>query len=82
VDGPKDGFFERQFLKHLSEIDTAAHKLLVFDDIRTWNMLAIWREISFPKLDLTSFGHWTGTGLVDWKPNAKSQSHRLRLRGS
>jgi len=19
-----------------------------------------------PKLDMTSFGHWSGTGLVDW----------------
>lgn len=40
--------------------------ILVFDDIRAWNMLAIWREIRMPKLDLTSFGHWSGTGLVDW----------------
>jgi hypothetical protein len=39
---------------------------LVFDDIRIWNMLRIWREIVRPKLDLTSFGHWTGTGIVDW----------------
>ncbi len=23
-------------------------------------------EITEPKLDLTSFGHWTGTGWVDW----------------
>ena len=70
LDGPKDGFFEKQFLKHLSEMNTIAPKVLVFDDIRTWNMLTIWREIAFPKLDLTSFGHWTGTGLVDWNPNA------------
>ncbi|MGH7312141.1 MAG: hypothetical protein ACREJV_03130 [Candidatus Rokuibacteriota bacterium] len=31
-----------------------------------WNMLAIWREIRMPKLDVTSFGHWSGTGLVEW----------------
>ena len=23
-------------------------------------------EIARPKLDLTSFGHWSGTGLVEW----------------
>jgi len=44
----------------------AAPPLIIMDDIRVWNMLAIWRRIDRPKLDLTSFGHWTGTGLVDW----------------
>jgi hypothetical protein len=29
-------------------------------------MLAIWRRIRRPKLDFTSFGHFTGTGLVLW----------------
>ncbi len=38
----------------------------MFDDIRVWNMLEIWRGIRRPKLDLTSFGHWSGTGLVDY----------------
>jgi hypothetical protein len=38
----------------------------MFDDIRLWNMLRTWRTINRPKLDLTSFGHWSGTGLVDW----------------
>jgi predicted O-methyltransferase YrrM len=72
IDGPKDGRFERLFLEHLSALNASGRKLLVLDDVRTWNMLAIWREITFHKLDLTSFGHWTGTGLVDWNPNAKS----------
>jgi hypothetical protein len=72
LDAPKDGIFERKFLQLLATLKDSVPKLLIFDDIRTWNMLAIWREIPFPKLDLTSFGHWTGTGLVDWKPNAKS----------
>jgi hypothetical protein len=30
------------------------------------NMIGIWRGIRHPKLDLTSFGHWSGTGLVEW----------------
>jgi predicted O-methyltransferase YrrM len=68
VDGPKDGVFERTFLQLLATLRDASPKVLILDDIRTWNMLATWREISFPKLDLTSFGHWTGTGLVHWKP--------------
>lgn len=65
-DGPKDGFFERNFLRNLSKLRSTKLRLLVFDDIRLWNMLATWREIERPKLDVTSFGHWTGTGLVDW----------------
>ena len=46
--------------------------LLVFDDIRLWNMLEIWREIRHPKIDLTSLGHYTGTGLVDWNGDISS----------
>ena len=42
--------------------------LILLDDIRLWKMLKIWREISMPKLDLTSFGHWSGTGIVQSKP--------------
>ena len=66
VDGPKDGVFEHRFLRQLSRIGLPKEPLLVFDDIRVWNMLAIWRGITKPKLDLTSFGHWSGTGLVHW----------------
>jgi hypothetical protein len=29
-------------------------------------MLDIWYNLDKPKLDLTSFGHWSGTGLVEW----------------
>ena len=66
VDGPKNVTFEEAFLKQLSTADLPKEPLLVFDDIRLWNMLRIWRGITKPKLDLTSFGHWSGTGLVDW----------------
>ena len=38
----------------------------MFDDIRLLNMIEQWRALPRPKLDLTSFGHWSGTGLVDW----------------
>lgn len=65
-DGPKDGVFERKFLNNLAALGATKPRLLIFDDIRLWNMLDIWRNIDRPKLDLTSFGHWTGTGLVAW----------------
>ncbi len=28
-------------------------------------MIDIWRSIKSPKLDATSFSHWSGTGIVD-----------------
>jgi predicted O-methyltransferase YrrM len=66
IDAPKDGRFERRLLENFSTIGLKSGSLLVFDDIRVINMLRIWRDIRWPKLDLTSFGHWSGTGLVQW----------------
>ena len=66
ADGPKDGKFERVLLERFTELGLPKGPLVVLDDIRVWNMLAIWREIRRPKLDVTSFGHWSGTGFVDW----------------
>jgi len=66
ADGPKDGKFEPRFAELLDTIEFDSPPYVVFDDIKDWNMLAFWRKVVFPKLDLTSFGHWTGTGLVRW----------------
>lgn len=65
LDGPKDGVFERVMLTKLSQLAPKAGRLLVIDDIRFVNMIDNWNAIASPKLDLTSFGHWSGTGLVD-----------------
>lgn len=67
VDAAKDGRMERRFLESFGSAGLAQGAVLVFDDIRLWNMLGIWRDISMPKLDLTSFGHWSGTGLAEWR---------------
>lgn len=66
VDAPKDGRFEPLFLSKLGEIRPTRPLFVLLDDIRLWNMLAVWRGIRRPKLDLTSFGHWSGTGIIDW----------------
>lgn len=66
IDAAKDGVSESIFIDHLKTVHFNDPPIVVFDDIRLWNMLAIWREISAPKLDITSFGHWSGTGLIDW----------------
>ncbi len=68
IDGPKDGIFEQRLLDNFASIGLQPHTLLVFDDIRIWNMLETWRGIPYPKFDITSIGHFTGTGLVDWFP--------------
>jgi predicted O-methyltransferase YrrM len=66
VDGPKNYVFEQTLLQFLSKIKLPDNALVVFDDIRQWSMLRIWRDIPRPKIDVTSFGHWTGTGIIDW----------------
>jgi hypothetical protein len=63
IDGPKDGVFEPAFLSKLLPV-LRAGQVLVLDDIRKLQMLQTWRDISLPKLDVTSLGHWSGTGLA------------------
>lgn len=66
MDALKDRVQEYEFLKNFSTIQFKKKCLFVFDDIRLWNMLDIWFHMEKPKLDLTSFGHWSGTGIVEW----------------
>ena len=65
VDGPKDSIFEYKLIPWLSRLAAKPNKLLILDDIRFVNMIDLWVRIRSPKLDVTSFGHWSGTGLVD-----------------
>jgi len=65
LDAPKDGVFEYRFIDLLKKLDPKPNKLMIIDDIRFVNMVNFWRDIQSPKLDITSFGHWSGTGLVD-----------------
>lgn len=65
MDAPKDGIFEYRFTSLLRQLKPKAGKLLIMDDIRFVNMIDLWISIDSPKLDVSSFGHWSGTGLVD-----------------
>jgi len=65
LDAPKDGQFEPKFMELLKTLDKKENRLLIIDDIKVMNMVSLWFNITYPKLDLTSFGHWSGTGLVD-----------------
>jgi len=40
-------------------------RFLFLDDIQFLSEILLWRSIQSPKVDLTSFGHFTGSGLVD-----------------
>lgn len=65
MDAAKDGNMEKIFLSYFGRIDFKNKPILMIDDIHNWNMLAIWRGIELSKIDVTSFGHFTGTGLVE-----------------
>jgi predicted O-methyltransferase YrrM len=67
VDAKHDGAQEHEFLRGFDNVGLVNAPIMVFDDIRIWGMLAFWHEIGHPKLDITSFGHWSGTGLVDYR---------------
>jgi len=64
MDAAKDGKMERVFLTYFDTIPFKRLPILVVDDINNWNMLSIWRGITKPKMDVSSFGHFTGTGIV------------------
>ena len=61
-----DGIFEKKFYDHLVNINYKG--LLMCDDIyeniemKTW-----WENIKEDKYDITSIGHWNGTGLIYFK---------------
>ena len=65
-DGPKDGIFGRTVYSLLSTLNYPVKpRWLFLDDIRFHSEMASWRAIDSPKVDLTSFGHFSGTGLVN-----------------
>lgn len=66
VDAAKDGQMEQNLCDLFDSIPFYKNPIVIFDDIKFTNMINIWRNIQHSKLDLTSFGHWSGTGLVDW----------------
>ena len=65
LDAPKDGIFEYKFLENLMLVKPVGACYLVLDDIRFLNMTELWQSIQSEKLDCTSFGHWSGTGVVN-----------------
>lgn len=65
LDAPKDDIFEYKMIAQFIKLNKKKNKLLIVDDIQFVNMVDFWRGIVSPKLDMSSFGHWSGTGVVD-----------------
>ena len=66
IDGPKNIQFETSFMKLLETVKFERPPIMIFDDTRLPSMLKFWRDLAYPKLDLTSFAHWSGTGMVEF----------------
>lgn len=66
VDAAKDGEMEQVFINNFRRLGLPKGPVVMFDDIYEWKMLKIWHELPEAKLDISSFAHWTGSGLVDW----------------
>lgn len=68
ADGPKDGVFEQRFLpKLLTVLEGGAGDrpaLVVLDDIRVRPMQELWRDVTLPKMDFVTLGHFSGTGVI------------------
>ncbi len=54
--------FEYSFLPCLFALPPTQPQLVILDDVKVLPMLNLWRSVPLPKLDIASFGHWSGPG--------------------
>lgn len=66
IDAPKDHYTEQCIISFLEKTNFVTKPIVMFDDTRFLNMIDLWRKIARPKMDVTSFAHWCGSGVVDW----------------
>lgn len=65
LDISHDGIWENILLELL--IKNNYKGIMVMDDIYAFpEMKKIWENLNLNKIDLTKYGHWSGTGLVDF----------------
>jgi predicted O-methyltransferase YrrM len=64
LDGPKFGGFEQKVLRKILDLDFHKDTIIVMDDIHMKKMKILWYELDYPRLDLTLFGHISGTGVI------------------
>lgn len=65
IDAPHNGFFERSCYEWLKQKNYKG--ITVWDDIHlNDHMISFWSDVDLPKIDLSKYGHITGTGLIDF----------------
>lgn len=63
LDTEHDGKFENKFYLYLKQIKYSGY--LFLDDIYLYSVMTkFWNNIKEEKIDLTKYGHWSGSGLV------------------
>ena len=67
IDGPKDGVTEPKLFENLKQVGLKDGAIMVIDDIFNYHLIPTWDAIESPKFNITSLGHWTGTGIVRWR---------------
>lgn len=77
LDTLHDGIYEKLFYDVL--VKSEFQGLLMLDDIKlNQPMYDFWDSIEFEKYDLTTKGHVTGTGLVDFSSNIKKNKRKKK----
>lgn len=65
LDIAHDGIWENILLDLLTKNNYKG--IMVLDDIHAFpEMEILWNKLTFNKVDITSYGHWSGTGLIDF----------------
>jgi hypothetical protein len=67
VSGAADADWQGRVMEELGWVKFERPPIVVFNDTRRWEMLKFVRGIRWPKLDMTSFGRWSGTMLVEMR---------------
>lgn len=66
LEGPHDGEWERRQVEMLrTSVDFSAAPILLIDGSRYYETIPLWRSLDLPKLDVTTFAHWSGTLMVE-----------------
>lgn len=60
-----EGALGHPYFDGLRDVRWNNHPVAVFDGTRRWNMLGFWRDLPHPKLDVTSFASWDGSGIAE-----------------
>lgn len=67
LDTNHDGTFEREFVAELTRLQYRG--IVICDDIDLNDeMRAFWKDVAHTKMDLTPYGHWSGTGAILFDP--------------